>query len=591
MANITSLRVEIRTDASAGSSTDDRVFFDIGTRQWQLDNPGRNDFVAGRTDTFDLVLDPPLDTADIRRIRLVKSGTNGWRPGRIRVFVDGSVRYSGRVGVFLDQGSGAEQRSGVVWEAGDFPPRVADRSVIVNDIVVEVTTRNRVDASTDNRVFFTVGTREWQLNDPNRNDFERGNVDRFTISGIEGLRMDLVREIGLRKNGRDGWLPDRIRVWFNDPSAAGAPDYDGAIGIWLDGGSGAQLKHGLKWVAPDYPQPVPISTDPTGPVDQLRVEVETSSRRYSQTDDEVYLDVGTREWLLDNLARNDFESGRTDTFILEAHDGMQRSDIRRLSLRKTGTNGWRPRRVRLFVNDDVEPIFSGNADLFLDGGADAPNKYGLQWTARRFNLEVPVACWLVVGATDDTIRPARTTTASAALFDNFNTAGYRTGAGSANAIWTQGRVSFRVVSFGQVTVPDASAQMMPDATQADRNAMRDIAAANNADDVVNAYFVRSTSTGSNWFLGGAAPAVWVQDTRGGATVNTNLNFSRVAVSLAHELGHFMGLPHMCDDANNDPCTAAEQANLMMGDGTNETSIQLSAAEIATAYASATALAE
>ena len=104
------------------------MFFDVGSRQWQLDNPGQNDFVAGRTDTFDLAVDPPLDDADIRRIRLVKSGTNGLPPARIRVLVNGSVLYAGPVGVLLDQGSGAQQRAGVVWEAGDFPPRVADRS-------------------------------------------------------------------------------------------------------------------------------------------------------------------------------------------------------------------------------------------------------------------------------------------------------------------------------------------------------------------------------------------------------------------------------------------------------------------------------
>lgn len=592
MATIDSLVVEVRTDADPAAGTDDQVFFDIGTRQWRLDRVGRNDFQPGATDTFDLALTSALDTSDIRKIGLTKNGWNGWRPARIKVTVNGDELYRGSIGIWLDQGSDAHQVAGVVWDAADFPPRFPDRSVVVRDIVVMTKTSTRVQAGTDDRVFFTVGTREWQLDHRNRNDRERGGLETYVIRDIESLRMDGIREMGLRKTGTDGWRPDEIIVWVNDVDQVAGPLYEGTVSHWLDGGSGARLRHGLKWTAPDYPQPVPISDEPDAPVTALRAEVRTGTERYSPTNDQVYLDVGTREWLLDNPAKKDFESGNTDVFELEPHAGMQRSDVRRLMLRKTGTNGWRPRRVKLFVNADTTPVFDGDADLFLDSGDDASEKYGLQWTARGFDLEIPVACHLIVGAVDDTIRPRRTATASAALFDNLNTAAYRTRRGSANAIWTQARVRFRVVSFDEVAVADANAQMMPDSTDSPGfGTMRAIAAANSVDDVVNAYFVRATGTGSNWQVGGSDPAVWVQDTRGGQTVNTGANFERVAVSLAHELGHFLGLPHSCDDANNDPCSNAEQIDLMMGDGTNQTSVQLSTAEITTAYATAQTLAE
>jgi hypothetical protein len=590
MATIDSLVVEVRTDADPAAGTDDQVYFDIGTRQWRLDRVGRNDFQPGATDTFDLVLNSALDTSDIRKIGLTKNGWNAWRPASIKVIVNGDELYRGPIGIWLDQGSDAHQTAGVVWEAADFPPRFPDRSVVVRDIVVTTKTSTRRHAGTDDRVFFTVGTREWQLDHRNRNDRERGDLETYVIRDIENLRMDGIREMGLRKTGTDGWRPDEILVWVNDVDQVAGPLYEGTVSHWLDGGSGAQLRHGLKWTAPDYPQPVPISDEPDAPVTALRVEVRTGTERYSPTNDEVYLDVGTREWLLDNPGKNDFESGNTDVFELEPHAGMQRSDVRRLTLRKTGTNGWRPRLVKLFVNADTTPVFDGDADLFLDSGDDASEKYGLRWTARGFDLEIPVACHLIVGTVDDTIRPGRTATASAALFDNLNTAGYRTRRGSVNAIWTQARVRFRVVSFDEVAVADANAQMMPDSTDSFVT-MRAVAAQNNVDDVINAYFVRATGTGSNWRVGGNDPAVWVQDTRGGQTVNTGPNFQRVAVSLAHELGHFLGLPHSCDNANNDPCTNAEQIELMMGDGTDQTSVQLSTAEIATAYANAQALAE
>lgn len=590
MAAIQSLKVEVRTASDPAAGTDDPVYFDIGTRQWRLDRVGRDDFRLGALDRFDLRINSDLDTSDIRKIGLFKKGWNGWRPTNIRVIVNGDDLYQGPVGVWLDQGTDSHQVSGVTWEATDFPPRFPDRSVVVRDLVVVIRTSNRLHAQTDNRVFFTVGTREWQLDHRTRNDRERGAVETYHIADIEGLRMDGIREIGLRKTGTDGWRPDEIMVWVNDREQVGDALYVGDIDHWLDGGPGAQLRHGLKWAAADYPQPVPISTDTTAPVTALRLEVSTGARRYSQTDDLLYLDVGTREWLLDNLGSDVLEAGNTDVFELVPHEGMQRSDIRRLAFRKTGANGWRPERVRLFVNDDADPVFDGDASLFLDGGDDASEKYGLRWTARGFDLEVPVACHLVVGTVDDTIRPGRTATASAALFDNFNTAAYRTGRGSANAIWTQARIRFRVVSFDEVAVADVNAQMMPDTTDSFVT-MRNIAQNNNVDDVINAYFVRATATGSNWRVTTPGRAVWVQDTRGGQTVNTGANFERVAVSLAHELGHYLGLPHNCDNAVADPCTAAEQVNLMMGDGTDQTSVQLSAAEIATAYGNAQALAE
>jgi len=594
MAAVHDLVVEVTTANGGVDGTEDRVFLDIGTRRWQLDNEGRNDFVAGATDTFDLEINSDVDTSDIRRIGLSKSGTDGWKPRRIRVRVNGDLIYSGAVDVWLDQGSGAEQLAGVVWQATDFPPRFPDRSVVVRSMVVQTTTDPGSAAGTDNRVLFSVGTREWQLNNTRRNDFEPGHTDTFTISNIDGLRMHHIREIGLRKTGRDGWRPSRIQVWVNDEEMLGGSLYDGAVDMWLDGGAGANLRHGLKWIASDYPQPVPISTDPGAPIDEVRARITTSRRRYSQTDDAVYLDVGTREWLLDNTARNDFENGRTDDFDLDVHDGMQLSDIRKVGLRKAGTNGWRPERVRLFLNGSATPFSDSSAGLFLDAGADARNRFGPAWTARNVALEIPVQCWNVIGAQTPTIGPNRSMTASAALIDNLNTAAYRTGAGSVNAIWTQGQLTFRVVDFGEVEVADALAQMMPDVTTQDFNDLAQIAGDNNEPDVMNVFFVRATSTGSNWSVGprnGNPPSIWVQDTRGGQAVNTNANFRRIVTSLSHEIGHFLGLPHMCDNANADPCTADEQANLMMGDGTNQTSIQLSLAEVATARTNALTWAE
>ena len=121
-------------------------------------------------------------------------------------------------------------------------------------------------AGTDNQVFFSVGTREWQLETPNQNDFEPGSSRTYFLRDIENLKMHHITEIGLRKVGTDGWLPEEIMVWINDDELVGGPTYDAVINEFLDSGPGAGLRHGLKWVAPDYPQPTPVSTAlATGP--------------------------------------------------------------------------------------------------------------------------------------------------------------------------------------------------------------------------------------------------------------------------------------------------------------------------------------
>ena len=73
-------------------------------------------------------------------------------------------------------------------------------------------------------------------------------------------------------------------------------------------------------------------------VASLIIKVKTKSSPGSATDDQVYLGIGTREWMLDNPDKNDFEKGKTDTFVLQDLTGLQVEDIRRIRLRKTGTN-------------------------------------------------------------------------------------------------------------------------------------------------------------------------------------------------------------------------------------------------------------
>ena len=188
----------------------------------------------------------------------------------------------------------------------------------------------------------------------------------------------------------------------------------------------------------------------------------------------------------------------------------------------------------------------------------------------------------VVGQTTPSIGPARSRQASAELLTNLNTAGYRTQAGSSDTYWTQGAITYRVVGFDTVTVPDADALVMPDSDRADRTAMADVARANNKPDRLNIYFVRQTETGSNWYIDRrtSSAACWVKDTRNGATVGTTDNFRMVAISTSHEIGHFFDLPHHVG-----------LKKFLMDSGTNATSQLLTRAEVKTARSDAKNLAE
>ena len=585
MAAITSLVVKTKTSSQTWSGSDNRVYFGIGPREWLLDNTNRDDFEKGHVDTFVLQNLAGLDDSDIRRIRLRKVGTDGWRPQWIKVYVNkpaatGAAFYEGDVGVWLDGGPGAQQKGGLQWEASDFPKRYVTSSSNVTKLVVRVTTANVANAQTDDAVFFSIGTREWSLDNLNKNDFERGNTDTFHLENLSGIKVADIRQIGLRKEGTNGWRPSRIRVWVNDDTPS-PPFFDGEANIWLDGGSGAQNTDGLQWFSRDFPQPSPQPVENS--VTALRVELETDDSGYAGTNDPIYFNIGTREWFLDNTNKNDFERGNTDTFVLGRLDdmgGLRRSDFRRIALRKYGRNGWRPKRIKVFLNNSSTPFYDGDIDVWLDGGSGAELKAGLHWEARDFTYEIPVYCHWVVGKDTSTIRPQRSKKASSELLANLNTEDYRQGAGSCDTYWTQGAITYRVVGFDTVKIDDADAQLLPDQTTADFTELRTIAANNNKANRLNVYFVRQTETGSNWFVPGSNPACWVKDTRNGATVNTTNNYRMVAVSTAHEIGHYFDLDH--DGAKK---------FLMTGTGTNATSQLLRNAEVSTARSEAANLAE
>lgn len=97
MANVSNLKVLIKTGNVKKAGTDDKIWFDIGKYRWQLDNPKKNDFEKGHTDTFNLTLPAGgLKTSDIWRYLICKApdgDSGGWNFGGLKVLVNNATHY------------------------------------------------------------------------------------------------------------------------------------------------------------------------------------------------------------------------------------------------------------------------------------------------------------------------------------------------------------------------------------------------------------------------------------------------------------------------------------------------------------------
>jgi lysophospholipase L1-like esterase len=130
---VDSIQIAVKTRSAANAGTDDDVFLRISPgRQWRL-NEGflegdfRNDFEAGRTDTY--AIDPAdgrpkkrLHLWEIQELSLVKRNAGlgiagDWRPEWIQLELNGREVFRARVGRTLTDAA-------PVWKAPGYPGRV-----------------------------------------------------------------------------------------------------------------------------------------------------------------------------------------------------------------------------------------------------------------------------------------------------------------------------------------------------------------------------------------------------------------------------------------------------------------------------------
>ena len=99
---------------------------------------------------------------------------------------------------------------------------------------------------------------------------------------------------------------------------------------------------------------------------EIFVELRTSSDRLAGTNDDVWLDIGDRTFLLDTANHDDRESGRIDGYAVVA-PGITKEDIKRVGIRKESDSvygGWKLERVRVWCEGDL--ICDENVNQWLE---------------------------------------------------------------------------------------------------------------------------------------------------------------------------------------------------------------------------------
>jgi hypothetical protein len=94
------------------------------------------------------------------------------------------------------------------------------------------------------------------------------------------------------------------------------------------------------------------------PIYMVRIEIRVHHKRYSGTDDPVFVEIGnsTNNYYL-NKGRDDFETSSYNYFSLKPVNVLTVKDLTRLRIGKTGNNQLRIRWVKIYINGSSNWIF------------------------------------------------------------------------------------------------------------------------------------------------------------------------------------------------------------------------------------------
>ena len=206
-----------------------------------------------------------------------------------------------------------------------------------SDIFLEVHTSGDLWSGSDDWAQLDIGDRTFNLNHPDHDDREAGDVDGYAIRTTGNMPLSEIKRILIRK-GPDGfaggWKLERIKVWHH-----GTVICNRTTNKWLE----------------DNDRTFTACAFDNSYVNSIKVRVTTADVWWAGTDDDVTFSMGGKTWTLDNPG-NDFERGDTNTFHLDPGTGFKTASLSKVRIHKSPdgvAGGWKLKGLEVTVNSSV----------------------------------------------------------------------------------------------------------------------------------------------------------------------------------------------------------------------------------------------
>jgi len=229
-----------KTDSRTYANTNDNVFIKICDSaenccdSASLDNQDKNDFEKSEVDTFSassmLGNCSNINLHGDITATLSKDGDNGWYPQWTQIHLNNGKEYICFFGLWLDSDTGYSNSKTVTCEENGISE-------------IRTKTDSRAYANTNDNVFIKVCDTPTNccespsLDNEDKNDFEKSQVDTFTGAALMGscnsINLHGRLMVTLSKDGDDGWYPEETEIVLKDGKHVTCK-----FGLWLDSETG-----------------------------------------------------------------------------------------------------------------------------------------------------------------------------------------------------------------------------------------------------------------------------------------------------------------------------------------------------------------